>query len=171
MKHIKNIIKEEIIRLTEIDYKAPPEILDALKDKLKMDPLIRYVESLKAVNSLPPSSEVRLLNGQIFSIYYESFSLMVKIGAKEYYLLDMEERSEAIEDINRLLTIRPVAPLTAPEEEEGEEGEDMGGETGGTTGGTTSPAGGGGGDPDVAMEPEEEEPEEEEPAEEPDTTG
>ena len=53
MKHIKNIIKEEIIRLTEIDYKAPPEILDALKDKLKMDPLIRYVDSLKAFNSLP----------------------------------------------------------------------------------------------------------------------
>ena len=51
MKHIKNIIKEELIRLTERDYKAPPEILDTLKDKLKMDPLIRYVDSLKAVNS------------------------------------------------------------------------------------------------------------------------
>ena len=158
MKNIKNIILEELTRLTEIDYKAPPEILDTLKDKLKMDPLIRYVGSLKAVNSLPPSYEVRLLNGQSFAIYYESFSLMVKIGAKEYYLMDMEERSEAIEDINRLLTRKPVAPLTSPEEEGGAEG----GAEGGTppAGGETPPAGGGA-NSDVAMEPDEEEPAEE----------
>ena len=161
MKSLKNIIKEEVIKLQERDYKAPPEILITLKDKLKMDPLIRYVDSLKAVNSLPPSYEVRLLNGQTFSIYYESFSLMVKVGAKEYYVLDMEERSEAIEDINRLLTIRPITPFSSPEEEEaGEE------ETGGTTSTPSSPSPSGGGDPDVAMEPDEEgdESEDEEPA-------
>ena len=165
MKNIKNIILEELTRLTERDYKAPPEILDTLKDKLKMDPLIRYVDSLKAVNSIPPSYEVRLLNGQFFEIYYESFSLMVKVGAKENYVLDMEERSEAIEDINRLLTIRPVNPLTAPEEEEG--GEEEGGTT--STPSPSSPSPSGGGDPDVAMEPDEEgdESEDEEPAEEP----
>jgi len=161
MEHIKNIILEELIRLTEIDYKAPPEILDALKDKLKMDPLIRYVDSLKAVNSIPPSYEVRLLNGQSFDIYYEDFSLMVKIGAKEYYVLDMGERSEAIEHINRLLTIKPVTPFASPE---GEGGETAGGDTGG--GSTPPPPTGGGGGSDVAMEPDEEEPAEEEPAEE-----
>ncbi len=162
MKNIKNIILEELTRLTERDYKAPPEILDTLKDKLKMDPLIRYVDSLKAVNSIPPSYEVNLLNGQYFSIYYEDFSLMVKIGAKEYYVLDMDERSEAIEDINRLLTKRPVTPFVAPEEEAEET-------TGGTTGGATppSPPSPGGGDSNVAMEPDEDEPEEDEPVEEP----
>ena len=158
MKNIKKIIKEEITRLIERDYKAPPEIKDALEDKLKMKPLIRYVDSFKAVNSLPPSYEVRLLNGQSFAIYYEDFSLMVKIGAKEYYLMDMSERNEAMTHINKLLTVRPIPPFTAPEEEEEEE------TTGGTTGGTTpSP---GGGDPNVAMEPDDEE-EEEEPEEEP----
>tara|TARA_B100001093_G_C26780169_1_gene994221 strand:- start:746 stop:1234 length:489 start_codon:yes stop_codon:yes gene_type:complete len=158
MKNLKNEILKELIRLTERDYQAPPEILDALKEKLKMNPLIRYVDSLKAVNSLPPSYEIRLLNGQSFDIYYEDFSLMVKIGSKEYYLMDMSERSEAIEHINKLLTIKPLPPFTAPEEEEGEE------TTGGTTGGTTpSP---GGGDPNVAMEPDDEE-EEEESEEEP----
>ena len=162
MKNIKNIILEELTRLTERDYKAPPEILDTLKDKLKMDPLIRYVDSLKAVNSIPPSYEVNLLNGQYFSIYYEDFSLMVKIGAKEYYVLDMDERSEAIEDINRLLTKRPVTPFTSPEEEAEET-------TGGATGGATppSPPTPGGGDSNVAMEPDEDEPEEDEPVEEP----
>jgi hypothetical protein len=172
MKNIKNIILEELTRLTERDYKAPPEILDTLKDKLKMDPLIRYVDSLKAVNSIPPSYEVRLLNGQFFEIYYESFSLMVKVGPKEYYVLDMEERSEAIEDINRLLTKRPVTPFAAPEVEAGEEEE--GGATGGgaTGGGASTPPPAGGGDSDVAMEPDEEDPEgETEEPEEPDTTG
>ena len=92
MKNLKNEILKELIRLTERDYQAPPEILDALKEKLKMNPLIRYVDSLKAVNSLPPSYEVRLLNGQSFSIYYEDFSLMVKNWIKEYYLMDISER-------------------------------------------------------------------------------
>ena len=157
MENLKNEILKELIRLTERDYQVPPEILDALKEKLKMNPLIRYVGSLKAVNSLPPSYEVRLLNGQSFDIYYEDFSLMVKIGSKEYYLMDMSERNEAMTHINKLLTVRPIPPFTAPEEEEEEE------TTGGTTGGTTpSP---GGGDPNVAMEPDEEE--EEEPEEEP----
>ena len=162
MKNLKNEILKELIRLTERDYQAPPEILDALKEKLKMNPLIRYVDSLKAVNSLPPSYEIRLLNGQSFDIYYEDFSLMVKIGSKEYYLMDMSERNEAMTHINKLLTIKPVPPFTAPEEEEEEEEEE---ETiGGTTGGTTpSP---GGGDPNVAMEPDDEE-EEEESEEEP----
>ena len=159
MENLKNEILKELIRLTEKDYQAPPEIIDALKEKLKMNPLIRYVDSLKAVNSLPPSYEVRLLNGQSFDIYYEDFSLMVKIGSKEYYLMDMSERNEAMTHINKLLTIKPIPPFTTPEEEE--EGEET---TGGTTGGTTpSP---GGGDPNVAMEPDDEE-EEEEPEEEP----
>ena len=56
MKKIKNIVLEELIRLMEKDYKAPPEILHTLRDKLKMDPLIRYVDSLKAVNSIPSMS-------------------------------------------------------------------------------------------------------------------
>ena len=161
MENLKNEILKELIRLTERDYQAPPEILDALKEKLKMNPLIRYVDSLKAVNSLPPSYEIRLLNGQSFNIYYEDFSLMVKIGSKEYYLMDMSERNEAMTHINKLLTIKPIPPFTTPEEEGEEEGEET---IGGTTGGTTpSP---GGGDPNVAMEPDDEEGEEPEEDEE-----
>jgi hypothetical protein len=163
MKSIKNTILEELIKLTEINYQAPPEILNTLKGKLKMDPLIRYVKSLKAVNSIPPSYEIRLLNGQYFEIYYEDFSLMIKIGAKEYYVMDMSERSEAIEHINRLLTIRPVTSPSKPEGEEEAEGET----TPPPTSPSPAPTSGGGKNSDVAMEPDEEEPAEE-PAEEPD---
>ena len=177
MKSLKQYIKEEITRLSEKQYPAPPEILDVLRNKLRLNPLIRYIENLKAVNSVPPSYRVFLLNGEFFDIIYEDFSLLAKIGSKEYFLNDIDEKNYAIKDINRLLTKRPVTPFTAPEGEEGEEGEeDMGmggaGGAGGAGGGATPPppppplAGGGGGDSDVAMEPDEEEPEEE-PAEEP----
>ena len=71
---------------------------------LKLDPLVRYVDTLKAANTLPPSYEVRLLNGTSFMIYYEDFGLMVKIGTKDYYLDDAKELLMARKHINRLLT-------------------------------------------------------------------
>ena len=122
MKNLKQYIKEEVTRLQETQYPAPPEILDALKNKLKMDPLIRYVENLKAVNSIPPSYRVFLLNGEFFDIIYEDFSLLAKIGSKEYFLNRVEEKNYAIQHINRLLTLSKVKP----EDEEGEE--DLGGD-------------------------------------------
>jgi len=128
MKSLKQYIKEEITRLSEKQYPAPPEILDVLRNKLKLDPVIRYVENLKAVNSVPPSYRVFLHNGEFFDIIYEDFSLLAKIGSKEYFLNDIDEKNYAIKDINRLLTRSKVKP----EEEGGEEGEeDMGGDMGG----------------------------------------
>ena len=85
-------------------YKIPPEIEEALTDTLKMNPLVRFVKGLKAVNSIPPSYRIFLLNNEHFDIYYETFSLMVKIGPDEYYLGDIQERNTAIKHINRLLT-------------------------------------------------------------------
>ena len=122
MKNLKQYIKEEVTRLQETQYPAPPEILDALKNKLKMDPLIRYVENLKAVNSIPPSYRVFLHNGEFFDIIYEDFSLLAKIGSKEYFLNDIDEKNYAIKHINRLLTGTKVKP----EDEDGEE--DLGGD-------------------------------------------
>ena len=122
MKNLKQYIKEEITRLSEKQYPAPPEIIDVLKNKLKMDPLIRYVENLKAVNSIPPSYRIFLHNGESFDIVYEDFSLLAKIGSKEYFLNDVDEKNYAIKHINRLLTGVKVKP----EEEEGEE--DLGGD-------------------------------------------
>jgi hypothetical protein len=128
MKKLKQYIKEEINRLSEKQYPAPPEILDVLRNKLRLNPLIRYIENLKAVNSVPPSYRVFLLNGEFFDIIYEDFSLLAKIGSKEYFLNDIDEKNYAIKDINRLLTRSKVKP----EEEGGEEGEeDMGGDMGG----------------------------------------
>ena len=120
MKNLKQYIKEEIVKIQEEQYPAPPEILDVLRDKLKLNPLIRYIEKLKAVNSVPPSYRVFLHNGEFFDIIYEDFSLLAKIGSKEYFLNDIDEKNYAIKDINRLLTLSKVKP----EDEEGEEGKE-----------------------------------------------
>ena len=105
MKQLRKHIREEISRLmAEEKYAAPQEITDALKMVLKLNPLVRYVDTLKAANTLPPSYEVRLLNGTSFMIYYEDFGLMIKIGTKDYYLDDAKELLMAKKHINKLLT-------------------------------------------------------------------
>lgn len=119
MKQLREHIKKEITRLMEEKYPAPAEIVSALKNDLKLNPLIRYVNTLKAANTVPPSYEVRLINGTSFMIYLEQFSLMVKVGSKKYFLGDMDEKSQAIDAINRLLT----DPQMGGEEETGETGD------------------------------------------------
>jgi len=118
MKQLRKHIKEEISRLmAEEKYTAPQEISDTLKMTLQLDPLVRYIDTLKAVNSLPPSYEVRLLNGTSFMIYYEDFGLMVKIGTKDYYLDDSSELLMAKKHINKLLT-DPILKTSGEEETE-----------------------------------------------------
>jgi hypothetical protein len=108
VENLKKYIKQEIKFLEEQKikkrYSMPPEIKDALENKLEMYPLIRFVNGLKAVNSIPPSYRIFLLNGQFFDIIYEDYSLMAKIGKKEYYLADLDERNYAKKHINRLMT-------------------------------------------------------------------
>ena len=114
----KNLIQEKLKK-----YPIPQEIEYALTKTLKMNPLIRFVKNLKAINSIPESYRVFLLNNQYFDIIYESFSLMVKIGTKEYFIGDIAEKNYAIKHINRLMT-EPIIKTG-----EDEEGADIGGET------------------------------------------
>ena len=121
MKNLKEYIKKEIKSLIENKivkrYDIPEEIKDALENQLEMYPLIRFVSNLKAVNSIPPSYRVFLLNGNHFDIIYEDYSLMVKINKTEYYLADLDERNYAKKHINRLL----VDPIMKRGDEEAED--------------------------------------------------
>ena len=119
MKNLKQYIKEEISKLQEAEYNAPPEILDTLKNRLELNPLVRYIDYFKAVNSIPPSYRAFLHNGEFFDIIYEDFSLMAKVGTKEYYLNDIDETNYAIKHINRLLTGPKMRPGEPDEDEEG----------------------------------------------------
>jgi hypothetical protein len=156
MKLLREHIKKEIKKIAEElgmrKYPLPTEIRMSLERDLKMRPLIRYVNNVKALNSIPPSYRVFLHNGQSFDLYIEETSIVAKIGPKSYWLANIGENAEAVKELNRLLT-QPIP--SSGEEDSGEQAGDAGGDTGGTTGGAT------GGGADAEMEPEEE------PAEEP----
>lgn len=168
MDKLRKYIRKEIQSLHEQkSYPVPLELMDVLKDELEMRPLKRYINNIKAVNSIPPSYKIFLHNGQDFDIIYLGDQLnnfKVRISDKEYDLLVLDDKNLAIDALNRLLT----APLP-PNFGDSNEKEDDGGFEGGTTGGggTTTGFGGGGdeggADDDAGMEPDEDEPADTEP--------
>ena len=130
MKQLREQIKKEIKKISEDlgmrKYPLPTEIRMALERDLKMRPLIRYVENVKAANTIPPSYTIFLHNGQSFALYIEQTSIVAKIGPKSYYLMNGDETSEAIKELNRLLT-QPIP--SSGEEDSGETTGDSGGDT------------------------------------------
>ena len=130
MKQLREQIRKEIVKLSEElgmkKYPLPLEIRKSLVQDLKLKPLIRYVNNVKAANTVPPSYRIFLHNGQDFDLYIEERSIVAKIGSKTYYLMDREENAEAIKELNRLLT-QPIP--TSGEEDSGETVGDTGGDT------------------------------------------
>ena len=130
MKLLKEQIRKEIVKLSEElgmkKYPLPLEIRKSLVQDLKLKPLIRYVNNVKAANTVPPSYRIFLHNGQDFDLYIEERSIVAKIGSKTYYLMDREENAEAIKELNRLLT-QPIP--TSGEEDSEETAGDTGGDT------------------------------------------
>tara|TARA_R110001592_G_scaffold8169_1_gene45194 strand:- start:142 stop:576 length:435 start_codon:yes stop_codon:yes gene_type:complete len=122
MKQLREHIKKEIKSLMEANYPAPPEIVRALKDDLKLRPLIRYVSTLKAVNSVPPSYRVFFHNNQFIDLYIEQTSIVAKIGPKSYWLMNGDETAEAIKAMNRVLT-QPIPTSGNAEDEDTKSGD------------------------------------------------
>ena len=150
MKQLREHIRKEIKQISEElgmrKYPLPTEIKMSLERDLRLRPLIRYVNNVKAANTVPPSYTIFLHNGQSFDLYIEQTSIVAKIGTKSYWLMNGDETAEAIKELNRLLT-QPIPSS----------GEEDTGETTGDEGGTADT----GSDSDTEMEPEE--PTEEEP--------
>ena len=146
MNQLREHIKKQISQLMEEKYPLPPELVDALKNDLRLDPLVRYVSYAKAAATIPPSYEIFLTNGTSFLLIYEDYSLAVKIEAKMYYLGDMEELSLAKQHLNRLLSqLQMPSDTDSAEDTESED----------TSTDTTS-------DSDVAFDDDEDEPADEE---------
>ena len=146
MEVLREYIKGEIRKVSEElgmrKYPLPTEIKNTLVRDLKLNPLIRYVNNVKASNTIPPSYTIFLHNGQSFQLYIEKTSIVAKIETKSYWLMNGDETAEATKALNRLLT-QPIP--SSGEEDTGETTGDEGGDTGGD---------------DTEMEPEaEEEPE------------
>ena len=142
MKLLREQIRKEIKKLSEElgmrKYPLPVEIKNTLVNDLKLRPLIRYVNNVKAANTVPPSYMIFLHNGQSFQLYIEKMSIIAKIGSKSYYLADMEENAAAIEELNRLLT-QPI-PSTGDEDTGETTGDEGGTDTGGDDTPTDEPA-------------------------------
>tara|TARA_R110002051_G_scaffold55283_1_gene103187 strand:- start:143 stop:586 length:444 start_codon:yes stop_codon:yes gene_type:complete len=143
MEVLREYIKGEIRKVSEElgmrKYPLPTEIKNTLVRDLKLNPLIRYVNNVKASNTIPPSYTIFLHNGQSFQLYIEKTSIVAKIETKSYWLMNGDETSEATKALNRLLT-HPIP--SSGEEDTGETTGDEGGDTGGD---------------DTEMEPEAEE--------------
>ena len=94
MEKLRKYIRKEIQSLHEQkSYPVPLELMDVLKDELEMRPLKRYINNIKAVNSIPPSYKIFLHNGHDFDIIYLGDQLnnfKVRISDKEYDLLEGE---------------------------------------------------------------------------------
>ena len=149
MKALREHIRKEIKKISEEmgmrKYPLPTEIKNSLERDLKLRPLIRYINNVKAANTVPPSYRVFFHNNQSIDLYIEQTSIVAKIGSKSYWLMNGDETAEAIKELNRLLT-QPIP--SSGEEDTGDQSGDE--DTGGDTGGA-----------DTEMEPEE--PAEEEP--------
>jgi hypothetical protein len=164
MERLRKYIRESIQSLHEQKtYPVPLELRDLMKSELQMTPLKRYVNNIKAVNSIPPSYKVFLHNGQDFDIIYlgdQENNFKVRIADKEYDLLVMDDKNYAIDALNRLLTA-PLPPnFGGDDDSEESDGGLEGGSSGGGGGGSTSfPGSDEGGEDDTAMEPDENEPE------------
>ena len=132
MEVLREYIKGEIRKVSEElgmrKYPLPTEIKNTLVRDLKLTPLIRYVNNVKASNTVPPSYMIFLHNGQSFQLYIEKTSIVAKIEAKSYWLMNRDETSEATKALNRLLT-HPIP--SSGEEDTGETTGDEGGDTGG----------------------------------------
>ena len=151
MEVLREQIRKEIKRLSEElgkrKYPLPAEIKMSLERDLKLRPLIRYVNNVKAANTIPPSYTIFLHNGQSFELYLEETSIVAKIGPKKYWLMNKDETNEAIQELNLLLT-NPIP--SSGEEDTGDQAGDTGGDTGGGEAGGEE-----GGGEDAEMEPEE----------------
>ena len=130
MKKLRKYIRKEIQSLHEQkSYPVPLELMDVMKDVLQMRPLKRYINNMKAVNSIPPSYKIFLHNGLDFDIIYlgdQENNFKVRIAGKEYDLLAREEKPLAIGALNRLLTT-PLPPnfgKTNPEDAETDDNEE-----------------------------------------------
>ena len=125
MKLIREYIRKEFKRLSEDgmrSYPLPPEIRNALENNLKLNPLVRYVSTIKASATVPPSYRVFFNNNQTIDLYIEQKGIRAEILNKSYWLQDIREANEAMAALNKLLT----QPIPVSGEEEGGEGEEGG---------------------------------------------
>ena len=111
MKQLREHIRKEIKTLMEKKmryYSAPPEITNSLVKDLKLNPLIRYVATLKAVNTVPPSYRVFFHNNQFIDLYIEQIGIRAVIKNRSFFIDDVREANKAIALMNKEILTAPI---------------------------------------------------------------
>ena len=126
MKQLRERIRKELKTLMEKEmkyYSAPPEITNALVKDLKLNPLIRYVATLKAANTVPPSYRVFFHNNQFIDLYIEQIGIKAVIKSRSFFIDDVREANEAIALLNREILTAPT-PVSSGDETSTDTGDD-----------------------------------------------
>ena len=126
MKQLREYIRKEIKRISEEGMRSfpiPPEVRTALEKDLGLRPLVRYVSTLKAAATVPPSYRVFLINNQFINLYLEEIGIRVEINNRLYWLHDVREANEAKKALNKVLT-DPI-PVKGKEGDSEDSGDDL----------------------------------------------
>ena len=130
MDALKNYIRKQvtkrIMEQQDQEFVAVPYIIQPILKTIGLYPFARYVQEVKHANTVPPSEEVTLKNGEKFFVYLDKEDKQIEIGGEKFFFDDERNHYLIRDKINDLLT-RPKlkggeeAPEETPEEEPEEE--------------------------------------------------
>jgi len=130
MDKLKNYIRKQVTkRITEQqdqEFVAVPYSIQPVLKTIGLYPFPRYVQEVNHANTIPPSEEVTLKNGEKFFIYLDEDDKQIEIGGEKFFFNDKRNHYLIRDKINDLLTRPKIkggeeTPEEAPEEEPEEE--------------------------------------------------
>jgi hypothetical protein len=123
MEAIRNYIREQIIKTMEQNDKTfvpiPYHVQPILKN-IGLFPFDRYVSEVKHANTVPPSEEINLINGNKFFIYFGE-DKEIEIGGEKFFLSDKRNHYLIRDKVNDLLTQGKISTDSPDEEPTDEE--------------------------------------------------
>ena len=97
-KQVKEMMEQENQRFVPVPYHVQPVL-----KTIGLYPFDRYVSEVKHVNTVPPSEEITLPNGNKFYIYFGE-EKEIEIGGEKFFYEDKRNHYLIRDRINDLLT-------------------------------------------------------------------
>lgn len=106
MDALKNYIRKQVTNMMEQqnqEFVAVPYIVQPILKIIGLYPFARYVQEVKHANTIPPSEEVILKNGEKFFIYLDKEDKQIEIGGEKFFFDDERNHYLIRDKINDLL--------------------------------------------------------------------
>ena len=94
--------KAEVTAVEYDELTKFPELKAIIVDLLGHD-YAKFIDAIDWVAPKPTTFRINLLNGQSFYLVYTDRSWIAEVEGKKYYLLNLNEEQNAIENIARIL--------------------------------------------------------------------